>query len=127
MGIVYPVHLTPNARVFVRHILAAQPKIHPMEPLHYEPVVHLMAHPKLILSDLGDIQDEVPLLGKPPLVMGETTERPETVEGGMALWREQTAIKSWPKPNTCSATEKSVAPWRRPVVLSEMVELWKEL
>jgi UDP-N-acetylglucosamine 2-epimerase (non-hydrolysing) len=80
--IVYPVHLNPNVRRPVERILAQQPRVHLLEPLRYEQFVHLMAHAYLILTDSGGIQEEAPVLGKPTLVMRETTERPEAVEAG---------------------------------------------
>ena len=82
--IVYPVHLNPNVRRPVERILAQQPRVHLLEPLRYEQFVHLMAHAYLILTDSGGIQEEAPVLGKPTLVMRETTERPEAVEAGTA-------------------------------------------
>jgi len=82
--IVYPVHLNPNVRGPVRRILAGQPRIHLLEPMRYEQFVHLMAQAYLILTDSGGIQEEAPVLGKPTLVMRETTERPEAIEAGTA-------------------------------------------
>ena len=82
--IVYPVHLNPNVRDPVGRILAEQPRIHLLEPLRYEQFVHLMAQAYLILTDSGGIQEEAPVLGKPTLVMRETTERPEAIEAGTA-------------------------------------------
>ena len=82
--IVYPVHLNPNVRDPVRRILAQQPRVHLLEPLRYEQFAHLMAQAYLILTDSGGIQEEAPVLGKPTLVMRETTERPEAIEAGTA-------------------------------------------
>ena len=82
--IVYPVHMNPNVRGPVGHILAGHPRIHLLEPMRYEQFVHLMAQAYLILTDSGGIQEEAPVLGKPTLVMRETTERPEAVEAGTA-------------------------------------------
>jgi UDP-N-acetylglucosamine 2-epimerase (non-hydrolysing) len=82
--IFYPVHLNPNVRGPVRRILAEQPRIHLLEPLRYEQFIHLMARAYLILTDSGGIQEEAPVLGKPTLVMRETTERPEAIEAGAA-------------------------------------------
>jgi UDP-N-acetylglucosamine 2-epimerase (non-hydrolysing) len=82
--IIYPVHLNPNVRDPVERILAEQPRIHLLEPLRYEQFVHLMARAYLILTDSGGIQEEAPVLGKPTLVMRETTERPEAIEAGTA-------------------------------------------
>ena len=82
--IVYPVHLNPNVREPVMRILGGHPRIHLLEPLRYERFAHLMARAHLILTDSGGIQEEAPVLGKPTLVMRETTERPEAIEAGTA-------------------------------------------
>jgi UDP-N-acetylglucosamine 2-epimerase (non-hydrolysing) len=84
IDIVYPVHLNPNVREPVTRILAGQPRIHLLEPMRYECFVHLMAKAHLVLTDSGGIQEEAPVLGKPVLVMRETTERPEATEAGTA-------------------------------------------
>jgi UDP-N-acetylglucosamine 2-epimerase len=68
----------------VKRILAGQPRVHLLEPLRYEQFAHLMARAYLILTDSGGIQEEAPVLGKPTLVMRETTERPEAIEAGTA-------------------------------------------
>ncbi|MDT3719487.1 non-hydrolyzing UDP-N-acetylglucosamine 2-epimerase [Pseudomonas oryzihabitans] len=80
--IVYPVHLNPNVREPVNRLLASVRNIHLIEPLDYLPFVYLMNRSYLILSDSGGIQEEAPSLGKPVLVMRDTTERPEAVEAG---------------------------------------------
>ncbi|WP_085744995.1 non-hydrolyzing UDP-N-acetylglucosamine 2-epimerase [Pseudomonas sp. R45(2017)] len=80
--IVYPVHLNPNVREPVNRLLAGIGNIHLIEPLEYLPFVWLMNRSYLILSDSGGIQEEAPSLGKPVLVMRDTTERPEAVEAG---------------------------------------------
>ena len=82
MAIVYPVHLNPNVQEPVRRILGDAPNIHLIEPLDYLPFVFLMSRSHLILTDSGGVQEEAPSLGKPVLVMRETTERPEAVEAG---------------------------------------------
>jgi UDP-N-acetylglucosamine 2-epimerase (non-hydrolysing) len=82
--IVYPVHLNPNVRGPVERILSGQPRIHLIEPLRYEQFCHLMANADLILTDSGGIQEEAPVLGKPTLVMRQTTERQEAIEAGTA-------------------------------------------
>jgi UDP-N-acetylglucosamine 2-epimerase (non-hydrolysing) len=88
---VYPVHLNPNVREPVTRLLAAGasghgvlPNIHLIEPLPYLPFVGLLERASIILTDSGGIQEEAPSLGKPVLVMRETTERPEAVEAGTA-------------------------------------------
>ena len=82
--IVYPVHLNPNVREPVERLLGQQPHIHLIEPLRYEQFVHLMSQAYFILTDSGGIQEEAPVLGKPTLVMRETTERLEAIEAGTA-------------------------------------------
>lgn len=79
---VYPVHFNPNVRGPVADILSGFANIHIIEPLEYEPFVYLLKHCFLVLTDSGGIQEEAPSLGKPVLVMRETTERPEAVEVG---------------------------------------------
>ncbi|MCF5237018.1 UDP-N-acetylglucosamine 2-epimerase (non-hydrolyzing), partial [Pseudomonas sp. PA-5-4G] len=80
--IVYPVHLNPNVREPVNRLLSDIQNIHLIEPLDYLPFVYLMDRSYLILSDSGGIQEEAPSLGKPVLVMRDTTERPEAVDAG---------------------------------------------
>jgi UDP-N-acetylglucosamine 2-epimerase (non-hydrolysing) len=79
---VYPVHLNPNVREPVFRILGGKPNIYLIEPLGYLPFVAMMNRATLILTDSGGVQEEAPSLGKPVLVMRETTERPEAVEMG---------------------------------------------
>lgn len=80
--IVYPVHLNPNVQEPVNRILAGNPNIHLIEPQQYLPFVYLMNRAHIILTDSGGIQEEAPSLGKPVLVMRDTTERPEAVNAG---------------------------------------------
>ncbi|NLH47618.1 MAG: UDP-N-acetylglucosamine 2-epimerase (non-hydrolyzing) [Myxococcales bacterium] len=80
--VVYPVHLNPNVRRPVGEILQGLDNIRLVEPLSYEPFVHLLKKAYLVLTDSGGIQEEAPGLGKPVLVMRETTERPEGVTAG---------------------------------------------
>lgn len=80
--IIYPVHLNPNVQEPVRRILGDCPHIHLIEPLDYLPFVYLMNRAYLLLTDSGGIQEEAPSLGKPVLVMRDSTERPEAVEAG---------------------------------------------
>ncbi|ALX80305.1 UDP-N-acetylglucosamine 2-epimerase (non-hydrolyzing) [Cronobacter malonaticus] len=80
--IVYPVHLNPNVTEPVNRILGHVENVVLIEPQEYLPFVWLMNHAWLILTDSGGIQEEAPSLGKPVLVMRETTERPEAVEAG---------------------------------------------
>ncbi|WP_291086251.1 UDP-N-acetylglucosamine 2-epimerase (non-hydrolyzing) [Hydrogenophaga sp.] len=82
--ILYPVHLNPNVRQPVKDILAARglANVHLIEPVDYLPFLYLMDRSYIIVTDSGGIQEEAPSLGKPVLVMRDTTERPEAVEAG---------------------------------------------
>lgn len=80
--ILYPVHLNPNVREPVNRLLQGINNVHLIEPLDYLPFVYLMNRAHIILTDSGGIQEEAPSLGKPVLVMRDTTERPEAVEAG---------------------------------------------
>lgn len=82
VDIVYPVHLNPNVREPVNRLLQGINNIYLIAPLDYLPFVHLMSRSHLILTDSGGIQEEAPSLGKPVLVMRDTTERPEAVTAG---------------------------------------------
>jgi UDP-N-acetylglucosamine 2-epimerase (non-hydrolysing) len=82
VDVVYPVHLNPSVREPVLHHLGGRENVHLLEPLDYLPFVRLMQHSHIILTDSGGIQEEAPSLGKPVLVMRETTERPEAVAAG---------------------------------------------
>src|SRR5690554_6988769 len=79
---IYPVHLNPNVQEPVKRLLGGLNNVHLIRPLGYEPFVHLMQHSYLVLTDSGGVQEEAPGLGKPVLVMRDTTERPEAVEAG---------------------------------------------
>jgi UDP-N-acetylglucosamine 2-epimerase (non-hydrolysing) len=80
--IIYPVHLNPNVKEPVDRILTGVSNIHLIAPLDYLPFVYLMSQSYLILTDSGGVQEEAPSLGKPVLVMRDTTERPEAVKAG---------------------------------------------
>lgn len=80
--IVYPLHFNPNVREPVNRVLGMQSNIFLVEPLEYLPFIRLMSLSYLILTDSGGIQEEAPSLGKPVLVMRDTTERPEAVDSG---------------------------------------------
>ncbi len=82
IDIVYPVHLNPNVQKPVKSILSDMTNIYLINPLRYEEFVHLMSSCYFIITDSGGVQEEAPSLGKPVLVMRETTERPEAVEAG---------------------------------------------
>jgi UDP-N-acetylglucosamine 2-epimerase (non-hydrolysing) len=80
--IVYPVHLNPNVQEPVNRLLKDVEHITLLPPLDYLPLVHLMKHATLILTDSGGIQEEAPAFGIPTLVLRDVTERPEGVEAG---------------------------------------------
>ena len=82
MHIVYPVHLNPNVQKPVRTLLSEVRNIHLIEPLQYEQFIYLMDRSYFIITDSGGVQEEAPSLGKPVLVMRDTTERPEALEAG---------------------------------------------
>lgn len=85
IGFVYPVHLNPNIRQPAISILGGKDNIYLIEPLSYDSFIFLMDKSYLILTDSGGIQEEAPSLGKPVLVMRDTTERPEAIEAGTVL------------------------------------------
>ncbi|MDF3125773.1 UDP-N-acetylglucosamine 2-epimerase (non-hydrolyzing) [Rheinheimera sp. 1928-s] len=80
--VVYPVHLNPNVREPVFRLLSDTSNVHLIEPQDYLPFVYLMSRSTVVLTDSGGIQEEAPSLGKPVLVMRDTTERPEAVAAG---------------------------------------------
>jgi UDP-N-acetylglucosamine 2-epimerase (non-hydrolysing) len=82
--VVYPVHLNPNVQEPVKRILGDQSNVHLIEPLNYLPFIYLMRHCHLLLTDSGGLQEEAPSLGKPVLVMRDTTERPEAIQANVA-------------------------------------------
>ena len=82
IDIVYPVHLNPNVQKPVREILSDIENIYLIEPLQYEQFIYLMDKSYFIITDSGGVQEEAPSLGKPVLVMRDTTERPEALEAG---------------------------------------------
>jgi len=82
IDIVYPVHLNPNVKKPVYEILSDIPNIYLIEPLQYEQFIYMMDKSYFIITDSGGVQEEAPSLGKPVLVMRDTTERPEALEAG---------------------------------------------
>ena len=80
--VVYPVHLNPNVQEPVLRVLSGHPRIFLIPPVEYVPFIYLMHRSFLLLTDSGGIQEEAPSLGKPVLVMRDTTERPEAVNAG---------------------------------------------
>jgi UDP-N-acetylglucosamine 2-epimerase (non-hydrolysing) len=83
--LIYPVHLNPNVTKPVYEILSDSHNIHLIEPQPYEIFVWLMNRAKIIITDSGGVQEEAPSLGKPVLVMRNTTERPEAVDAGTVI------------------------------------------
>lgn len=79
---IYPVHLNPNVNEVVRSRLSETPNVILLPPVHYRMFVYLMRNAKLLLTDSGGVQEEAPSLGKPVLVMRDTTERPEGITAG---------------------------------------------
>ena len=84
VAFVYPMHLNPNVRAPVNEYLQGHDRVHLIEPLTYMPFVWLMNRADVVLTDSGGVQEEAPSLGKPVLVMRNTTERPEGVDAGNA-------------------------------------------
>ncbi len=80
--VVFPVHKNPKVREVVREELGGLSQVHLIDPLDYEPFANLMHKAHLILTDSGGVQEEAPALGKPVLVLRDTTERPEAVAAG---------------------------------------------
>ena len=82
VDIVYPVHLNPNVQKPVKEILSDIKNVYLINPLQYEQFIYMMNKSYFIITDSGGVQEEAPSLGKPVLVMRDTTERPEAVEAG---------------------------------------------
>ena len=83
--IIYPVHLNPKVQEPVNRILSGVNNVILIDPLAYQDFIWLMNRSKIIITDSGGVQEEAPSLGKPVLVMRDTTERPEAVEAGTVL------------------------------------------
>lgn len=83
--ILFPVHPNPNVMQPMRELLGSHPHIRLLPPLDYVPFVYLLSRCHFVLTDSGGVQEEAPALGKPVLVMRDTTERPEGVDAGTAL------------------------------------------
>jgi len=83
--IIYPVHLNPKVQEPVKRILSAVNNVILIDPLAYQDFIWLMNRSKIIITDSGGVQEEAPSLGKPVLVMRDTTERPEALEAGTVL------------------------------------------
>jgi UDP-N-acetylglucosamine 2-epimerase (non-hydrolysing) len=83
--IVIPLHLNPLVQETVREILGNNPSVHILPPLEYLPFIHLLSQCYFVITDSGGMQEEAPGLGKPVLVVRDTTERPEAMESGTAI------------------------------------------
>lgn len=117
VAFVYPVHLNPNVREPVGRILGASPNIYLIEPLSYAPFVWLMDRATIVLTDSGGVQEEAPSLGKPVLVMRDTTERPEGVAAGNARLigaRQESIIQNLRTLLTNTAVRNSMSAARNP-------------
>ena len=79
---IFPVHKNPKVREIVQEELGGLDRVHLIEPMDYEPFANLMGKVDIVLTDSGGIQEEAPALGKPVLVLRDTTERPEAVDAG---------------------------------------------
>ena len=114
---VYPVHLNPNILVHVNRLLGGLPNVKLIAPQGYRNFVALMAHCRLVLTDSGGVQEEAPSLGKPILVMRDTTERPEGVAAGTALLtgtNAQAIVKHATRLLTDEAAYRSMVAARNP-------------
>ncbi len=80
--VVFPVHKNPKVKEIVDSVLGNTPRVHLIDPLEYEPFINLMNKAHFVLTDSGGLQEEAPSLGKPVLVLRDTTERPEAVQAG---------------------------------------------
>jgi UDP-N-acetylglucosamine 2-epimerase (non-hydrolysing) len=107
LHLVYPVHLNPNVQSVAKRLLADVPNMTLTEPLDYLPLVYLMKRATLVITDSGGIQEEAPGLGKPVLVLRETTERPEAVTAGTVrlVGADKKQIVTWTRRLLDDATE----------------------
>lgn len=94
-ALVFPVHSNPAVREVAYAVLDGNPRIRLISPLDYPDFLHLMSHAWLITSDSGGVQEEVPTLGKPLLVLRENTERPEAIECGVARLVGHSGARLW--------------------------------
>jgi UDP-N-acetylglucosamine 2-epimerase (non-hydrolysing) len=96
LAVVFPVHLNPNVRAAVRDTLGEHQRLVLLEPLPYDQFAHLMKRAHLLLTDSGGVQEEASAIGKPVVVVRDTTERAESVEAGVSILvgRERAAVAS---------------------------------
>lgn len=112
LQIVYPVHLNPNVQEPVNRLLAGLPNVYLLAPQDYLPFVYLMNRAYIILTDSGGIQEEAPSLGKPVLVMRDTTERPEAVDAGtvqLVGTQTESIVQGVNQLLSCSATYQAMS------------------
>ena len=121
MEIVYPVHLNPNVQEPVNRILKNIEHITLLPPLDYLPLVHLMKHAKLILTDSGRIQEEAPTFGIPVLVLREVTERPEGVAARTLKLAERNPLTLSVKRSGCWMIRLHTQKWLRQRIRLETV------
>ena len=115
---IFPVHKNPKVREIVREELGHLDRVHLIEPMEYEPFANLMAKVDIVLTDSGGIQEEAPALGKPVLVLRDTTERPEAVEAG-TVKLVGTAYDDVLRETICFWMMPSIiALWRRLLILT---------
>ena len=123
MDIVYPVHLNPNVQKPVYELLSGLSNVYLISPLDYLPFIYAMQHSTLLLTDSGGVQEEAPSLGKPVLVMRDTTERPEAVEAGtVKLVGTQLSVMSLP----CCKIKKCISGCPKRITLMVTDRLAKE-
>lgn len=136
---VYPMHLNPNVRKPIAEVFGADyrithPNVYLTEPLDYLPFVYMMSHATVVLTDSGGIQEEAPGLGKPVLVMRDTTERPEAVTAGTVrlvgtdydrIVKEATALLD--KTNVYYEMAKAVNPYGDGKTSTRIVDLFRSI
>lgn len=136
---VYPMHLNPNVRKPIAEVFGADyrmthPNVYLTEPLDYLPFVYMMSHTTVVLTDSGGIQEEAPGLGKPVLVMRDTTERPEAVTAGTVrlvgtdydrIVKETTALLD--KTNVYYEMAKAVNPYGDGKTSARIVDLFRSI
>lgn len=130
--VIYPVHPNPNVTLMAQDVLAGHPRIQLLPPQDYFDFVNLMRRATLILTDSGGIQEEAPALGKPVLVLRETTERPEAVEAGVAKvvgTKAENIIKATTQllddPAKYSAMQKGVSPYGDGTAAERILDILK--
>jgi hypothetical protein len=111
VALIFPVHPNPNVRAVMNAALADLPNVALIEPLDYPHFARLLSICEIMLTDSGGVQEEAPALGKPVLVMRETTERPEGWRQARPGWSAPTQRGSSPKRPCCSTIRRPMRPW----------------